>query len=137
MSPRCTLCVVVPVRRHRVDEGLVVPILFAAGYKRRLPVCLAGELGGGYVWNPRSGSAATLLAQTGTVLSDSIASRCHNFPLHVTRSAFDLMKSRRPRAQRLIGLPLRPNSAAMDVDTSSAAVAITCLVGATAAEFVW
>lgn len=68
MPPRRTLGVVVPLGRHRVDEGLVVSLLLAGGDERRLAVRLAGELRCVHVWNPDLDRAQALLAQSLSML---------------------------------------------------------------------
>src|ERR1700720_1616044 len=84
MSPRRTLGGVVPVGRHRVDERLIVAVLFAGSNERRLAVRFAGELWGVHVRNPDLDRPQALLPQPFAMSSYAVAGRWHNTMLHVT-----------------------------------------------------
>ena len=100
MSPRRTLGGVVPVGRHRVDEGLIVQVLFTGSNERRLAVRFAGELWGVHVRNPDLDRPQALLPQPFAMSSDAVAGRWHNTMLHVTAwdSAGDVFHSHSPVA---------------------------------------
>ena len=85
MSPRRTSGVVVPVGRHRIDEGLIVSLLIARGDEGRLAVCLADEFWGVHIGNPDLNRPQSLLPQSLAILPHSVASGCHTTMLHVTR----------------------------------------------------
>jgi hypothetical protein len=84
MSPRCTLGSVVPVGRHRVDEGLVVLVVFACSDERRLAVRFTGELRCVHIGNPDLDRPEALLPQAFPMSSNGVTGRWHNTMLHVT-----------------------------------------------------
>jgi hypothetical protein len=95
MSPRRTLGGVSPVGRHRVDERLIVAVLFTGSNKCRLAVRFAGELWGVHVGNPDLDRPQALLPQPFAMSSYAVACRWHNTMLDVTvrDSAEDVLHS--------------------------------------------
>ncbi|KAN92259.1 hypothetical protein Z584_02962 [Mycobacterium tuberculosis variant bovis B2 7505] len=73
MSPRRTSGGVVPVDRYRIDEGLIVVLVFAGRDERRRTVCFADKFGCVHIGNPDLHRPQTSLPQPLPISSHAIS----------------------------------------------------------------
>lgn len=73
MSPRRTSGGVVPVDRYRIDEGLIVVLVFAGRDERRRTVCFADKFGCVHIGNPDLYRPQTSLPQPLPISSHAIS----------------------------------------------------------------
>lgn len=93
----------VPVYRDRIDECLVVRLMFAGGDGGRLAVSFRDEFRRSYIRHPYLDGAKPLSAQPLAMFTDSLSCIGHAPMLHVTAlDAIEFVDLNRPQQQRRV-----------------------------------